>query len=266
MTSLITPILTLFLQDIDIFLIILVRILSFMLVIPILSGQLTTMAKVMFAVAFSFLLFSTGQVTAIAYDNSVPGYLMMIVKELFVGFTMGFSVYIIFNVFYFAGQLIDYQMGLSMVSVFDPILQIQVPIMGNVIYFFMAVILIQSGGLHMFISALSYSYQAVPVGFEQFFGNEALTFYIVNLMMDFFVIGVQLALPIVGTLLFIDIALGILVKTVPQMNVFVVGLPIKLLTGMAILYVTIPAFVDMFHYIYKLSYQVLSNTIGGMSP
>ena len=256
-----------FYERIDIFLVIFVRILTFVIVLPVLSGSsLPNMAKVMFSLAFAFMLFSTGQVEAIAYDGSVPGFVFVLIQEFFVGFTIGFVVYLIFNTIYFAGQLIDYQIGFSMVNVFDPQTQIQVPLTGNIFYFMMAALLVVSGGLHVLIAAMAYSFEVVPAGTEMLYENEALFMYIVGLLADFFIIGLRIAMPIAGSLILMDVALGILVKAVPQMNVFVVGLPMKLFVGLLILYLIVPNMVDMFNTIFDYSTRAADNAIGGLMP
>lgn len=259
--------LTYFLGRIDVFLLMTVRVLSFIIILPVLSGSsLTNIAKVLFAVSVAFMLFTNEIVVEIPIYSSVLGFLALVVQEFFVGITMGFVVYLFFTTIYLAGQLMDYQIGFSMVQVMDPFSQIQVPITGNLIYFFMATLLVVSGGLHVLISALAYSFEAIPIGRSLIFGNEKLYLYVVGLVADYLNIGLRMSMPVVGAILIIDVALGILVKAVPQMNVFVVGMPIKVLAGLMVLYITIPAFVSMFDMLFDASYKAVSSVIGGMSP
>ena len=256
-----------FYDRIDIFLIIFVRILSFILIIPVLSGSsIPNLAKIIFSVACAFMLFSAEQVPPIAVEHTVVSFLFILIQEFFVGVTLGFVVYLIFASIFFAGQMIDYQMGLSMVNVFDPQTQMQVPITGTLIHMTMMVMLIITGGLHLLVQALALSYVMIPVGTEILLENENLYMYIVGLLVDFFSIGIRIAMPITGSLIIMDVALGILVKAVPQMNVFVVGLPMKLLVGTLILYLIIPNMVQMFDTIFAYTDRVLGNVMGLLSP
>lgn len=256
-----------FYSKIDIFLLIAVRLLGFFLVLPILSGStLPSIAKVILTVSITYIVFATGIVTTVGYYDNVFGYVLLIIKELFVGFTIAFVVYVFFSVFYFAGQLIDFQLGYSMVNVFDPLLQTQVPVVGNLLYFFMGVFLVQSGGLNAFIEAICYSYKTIPIGGGSIIENKELLRYLISIMPQYFIIGMKIAMPIVGSILIIDVALGLLVKAVPQMNVFIVGMPIKLLAGLVILFCVIPSFTTMYDYVYTMSYKALMQVMGGLTP
>ncbi len=256
-----------FYNNIDLLLLIAVRIFGLLMIIPVLSGEyIPTMGKVALSVAIAFLLMTSNVVTQVNYDNNVAGYIILLVREFLVGFTIGVVVYLVFSVAYFIGQLIDYQIGFSMVSVFDPIMQIQVPIVGNLLYLMMGIFLIQAGGLYAFISAIFYSYKVLPPGTAEIIGNGNVVYYILSIITNYFVIGVQVALPLVGTVLIIDIALGLLVKAVPQMNIFVVGMPLKLFIGLIVFYLIMPIFYDVYDLLFNESYRAVVNIIKGMVP
>ncbi len=256
-----------FFSKIDIFLVIFIRIIAFFIVLPVVSGRnIPTTGKIILSVSIAYLLFKSEIVTSVNYHDTVVGYFMLLIKEFFIGFTMGFVVFLIFNIMYFAGQLIDYQIGFSMVNVFDPISQIQVPIVGNMLYLIASVLFIQTGGFHTFIFAMANSFTEIPIGSAMIVENQQLLLYIVGLLVDFFVISFKLALPIVGSILIIDVALGILVKAVPQMNVFVVGMPLKVLAGFILLYFLIPSIVEFFDVIYEAASKTIVNVIGGFAP
>ncbi|MCL2665120.1 MAG: flagellar biosynthetic protein FliR, partial [Defluviitaleaceae bacterium] len=117
-----------------------------------------------------------------------------------------------------------------------------------------------------FINAFFYSYSILPVGSANILGNPMLAWYMLELMADFFIVAVKIALPIVGSILVIDAALGIMVKAVPQMNVFVVGMPIKLLMGLLLLLmVGVPSLVTIYNYVFDLAHEALINVIWGMA-
>ncbi|MCL2565177.1 MAG: flagellar biosynthetic protein FliR [Defluviitaleaceae bacterium] len=254
-------------NNIDVLLIIMVRLIGFFMMVPLFSGTTVPMlVRIMFIVPLAYIIFTSGVVNAVYYQDSIVGLTVLMIREFFVGFSMSFVVYIVFTLMYLAGQMIDHQMGFAMVSVLDPVAQIQVPITGNLLNIMTILLLIRSGGFNYFIAAIYRSFEFLPVGQAQILNNEFLAHYILTLFVQYFVLGVQLAMPIVGTVLLIDVSMGFLVKAAPQMNVFVVGIPIKMAVGMLILYAVIPAFAHVYEFIEARSLDALFNIMGGLAP
>jgi len=254
-------------NNIDILLVVLVRLVGFFMMLPLFSGSsIPVTLRVMFIVPLAFIVYSSGVVTTIFYQDSVLGLGVLLIKEFFTGFSMSFAVYIIFTIMYMAGQFIDYQIGFSMVSVLDPVSQIQVPITGNLLNIFMLLILIRSGGFHVFVATIYRSFEVLPIGRAVVLNNSAVPMIIINLIMEYFALGVQLAVPIIGTIMIVDISMGFLVKAAPQMNVFVVGMPIKLIVGLVVLYAIVPAFGGIYDFIYEQAMEALLNVMGGLMP
>ena len=128
-----------------------------------------------------------------------------------------------------AGTFIDFQMGFAIANVVDPQTGAQSPVIGQYLYIFGLIFLLTVNGHHLLLDGIYYSYQFIPL--EQLwlpFGDEALAKYIVKSFSLMFMIAFQMAIPIVGSIFLVDVALGIIARTVPQFNVFVVGLPIKI--------------------------------------
>ena len=256
-----------FFNEIDLFLIIFVRILGFLIIVPVLStanipGQVKTAA----AAVIAWLIFISGKVSPVVYDESVAGFVIMAVKEFLTGFAAGFVVNLIFSVFYFVGQMIDYQIGFAMVSILDPLSQIQVPITGNMLYLFITVILVASGGLNAFLSAFFYSYDVLPVGASVLTDNPTLMVYMSDVMVRFLLIGVSVSMPVVGAILVLDVALGVLVKAVPQMNIFVVGMPVKVFIGLIVFMLIMPLLGSVYNLVFEESFKNIVNVIDGMAP
>lgn len=251
---------------VDVFLLILVRMLGFFIILPIFSGQNIPMAaRVSLSVYMAFLLI-TSQFISITYNNSVPAYVLLIIKEFLVGFILAFVVYMIFSIINFAGQLIDYQIGFSMVSVFDPVSQIQVPITGNLIYLIICALMIQTGGLNTIVNSIFQSYILLPAGQANLLGNSGLLENLVKMLISYITLGVKISTPIIGSIIILDIALGLLVKAVPQMNIFAVGMPIKLIVGLFILVAVASNFFAIFEMVFYESMKAISNVLRSISP
>jgi flagellar biosynthesis protein FliR len=256
-----------FYNEIDVFLVILARIIAFIVVIPIFTtSSVPITGKISFCFFFSYIIFSSGRYNEIVYTNTLLGFGMLLINEFIVGFILGFVIYSVFSVIFLAGQLIDYQIGFSMMSVFDPISQLQVPIVGNLFYFVITVFFIQSGGIHTIIAGLFYSYDAIPIGLSSIIGNNRLLNTFVELISEYLVLGVQIAIPIMGSILIVDVLLGILVKAVPQMNIFVVGMPLKLFVGLILLYFISPILTLVYEVLFDMTSKYFINTIRSLSP
>lgn len=251
----------------DIFLLIFVRMIGMIFIMPVIGGRsIPVVVRVGLALALASIVYSSGMVTEVFYYNSIMGYAFVIIKEFFVGFIIGFIVYFIFNATYLAGQLVDQQIGLSMISIFDPITQTQVPIMGNLFYFGVCALMIVSGGHRMIISTLFYSYKAIPVGAATIINNGALLNVFIEAMSQFFLIGTTIALPIIGIILVMDVVLGVLVKAVPKLNVFVVGMPAKIFIGLFGVWLIIPLFGKVYVHMYDVITELILQAIKVMMP
>jgi len=261
------PILVALFDRIDIFMLIMVRVTAFFIFVPILSGM-SIPVEVRLAVAFflSMAIFFSGMITVAIHYDTVAGFVMLMLTEFMAGALMGFMLFFIFNVLLFAGHFMDFSMGLAMASVIDPIQQIQVPVIGNVLFMSISALLVVNGGLHYFIYVFATSYNILPIGAANIIGNVPLVHFIVLQFVSFVLLAVQIALPIIGTMLVIDISLGVMVKAVPQMNVFVVGMPFKVLVGYFLMFsVMIPMLGQIYMAIFDHAFDVLIEVIWGMT-
>jgi flagellar biosynthetic protein FliR len=226
--------------NIDVFMLVMLRIIGFMIVMPVFSGQtLTPTVRAAFAFVCAIVVMSTGAVTAPEAAGLLE-YSLLIINEFLAGFIIGFTCSLMFSIFHMMGQQTDMRIGFSMVSVHDPITQVQTPITGNLFYFTFLVMFISQGGLSVIVFYVLATYQYIPPGNAFILGNESLSFTIVNLLSVYLEMGMKFALPIIAVTVIIDVALGILVKAVPQMNVFVVGMPLKVGVGLLTILLLIP--------------------------
>lgn len=251
----------------DLYMLIFVRIIGFLVFMPVIGGNNgIAMLKIGLAMAISTIIFTSGNITEVVYVNSIMGYFMLILKEFFVGAIISYIVFFVFNSVYFTGHMTDQQIGYSMANVFDPMTNNQVPITGNLYYFSLCALFIINRGHHMVITAIFYSYKSLPIGKSYILGNSGLFFGIINIMVEFFKIGFLFALPIIGVILTMDVVLGVLVRAVPKMNVFVVGMPLKVIAGLATLWVIVPIFSEIYYRIYNLVSELILNSIKVMMP
>lgn len=225
----------------EIFLLVLVRVSGIFVISPFFSSQnIPNTIKIGFSFILSILISLTLDIN-IALVESV--FVPIVIKELMVGLIIGFISYMYFTIFYIMGQLIDMKIGFGMVNVMDPQHRVQVPLMGNFYYILAFLILFSINGHHTVVNAVVDSYEFLPIG--EFSFRKDTAFFLINILSKTFVTGFKLAAPIITIIFLIDLLLGILARTIPQMNVFVVGMPLKILIGMLIVVVSIPIFYTM---------------------
>ncbi len=267
MDSIYTSFLTNIYSNVDLYLILVIRMLGFLIIMPILGGQnIPMMTKIGLSLTVAAILITTHKFDVVYYEENVIGYLFLILKEFLVGYIIGFVVYSFFSIFYFVGQLVDFQIGFSMVSVFDPVSQTQVPITGNLYYFMICALFLISNGHHSFLRALIYSYDAVPLGGAVLIGNNGLVITFLHVVISFFLIGFKIAMPVVGAILVVDVSLGLLVKAAPQMHIFSVGVPIKLIIGLMIIYIILPLFLGVSNSVFSEINKSVFSTIKELMP
>lgn len=249
------------------FFLISLRILGFFLVVPVFGGQsMPNTVKISISMASALILLTSQSVPL--YQGRGLSFAMFFaigIKELAVGLIMGFSVYFLVSVFYYIGQLVDFQIGFSMVQVMDPLTQTQIPLSGNLFYLTVAFLLLVAGAHYNFFRALFYSYTVIPIGQATLTSNSLLQTGL-NLFGTFFSFGFRTALPIVGTILVLEIALGILNKAAPQMHIFSVGMTLKIIVGLVILYVIYPMFLTVTNEVVREINRTLYMIINGMTP
>lgn len=253
-------------NNVDSLILIGARLIGLMILMPILSSKaLPRLGKLGFMFFISILIFTSkfNENLNVEYANSFIGFAIVFFKEFMIGYILGFSVYMVTSSIYFAGQLIDFQLGFSMVSIFDPISQLQLPISGNILSLMITTLLLITGAFDVFLDAVFFSYDKVPIGTVDIFVNETIMQIISNTMVYFLEFGLRIGLPIVGTILVVDVALGLLVKASPQMNVFVVGMPIKVLIGLVMFYLVMPMMLDIFDELFNYSSHMFYGIING---
>jgi len=156
-------------------------------------------------------------------------YLVMALLELITGIIYGWSASLIFEGVILAGQFIGLQMGFAQANILNPVSNTQRPLLSE-LYFLMTLFLFFAiDGHHLFILAFSKSYQAVPLG--HFVFNELVLQRIFYLFSQIFVVALIIAAPINGVLTLIDLLMGLIARTAPQMNVLILSFAIKIYIG-----------------------------------
>ena len=216
-----------------------------------------------FRIGFSFflalILFQTIDASIFALDHT---YIFLIVKEALVGLLIGLIAFIIVSALQVAGGFVDFQMGFAIANVVDPQTGAQSPLTGQYFYMIALLFLLAVDGHHLIIDGIFTSYQFVPIDAYLPLHEETIAEFIIQTFNYMFTIAFQMAIPIVGTLFLVDIALGIIARSVPQLNVFVVGLPLKIFVSFMAILIFLSLFMTAVENLFGTMLQTMRQLLG----
>jgi flagellar biosynthesis protein FliR len=183
-------------------------------------------------------------------------YVFSVSKEFLLGLIMGFIVSLIFSAVQMTGSLLDIQIGFGIINILDPQSGQQIPLIGNFKYILAIFLFLMINGHHLLLQALLASFKLIPPIHVVYTPHIAQL--LVDIMANMFVIALKISMPVLVALILTDVALGILTRTMPQLNIFVVGMPVKIFVGIFILVLALPFYIrfieggfnETFRYIY----------------
>jgi flagellar biosynthetic protein FliR len=249
---------------VTVFLLVFGRLAGFFVTLPIFSYRnIPTQFKIGFATFISIMIMFTIDIPVIELDLT---FVFLLIKEAIIGLVIGFVANIIMTAIQIAGNFIDFQMGFAIANVIDPQTGAQGPVIGQYLYIFALMFLLAVDGHHLLIQGAIHSFDVITVDQLIDLGQEGLLITAVNMFNQLFLIAFQMAIPIVGTLFLVDVTLGIVARTVPQLNVFVVGIPLKIGVSLFVLSLFMMAYIDLVkrlvHYVIDMM-DMLMRILGG---
>ncbi|MBP9996740.1 MAG: flagellar biosynthetic protein FliR [Lachnospiraceae bacterium] len=225
--------------DLEYFLCILVRVTMFVYVAPFFSQKgVPNQFKIVFSICLSGLLYGViGDHPALEYQT-VYGYAVIVMKEALTGLVIGYSTSICNTIIDFAGKIMDMETGLSMANLVDPTTGENGSITG-VMYQYAVMLMLFISGLHTYIlKALAETFILIPVNGAVFDTDKLLT-SIIKFLTDYITIGFRICLPVFAVMLLLNAVLGIMARVSPQMNMFAIGMQLKVLVGLCVVFFTI---------------------------
>lgn len=219
------------------FLLVLTRVGGIFTTAPVFSNfHITPMVRVTIAVALSFVFLPMAKYNPAGLDF-LP-FAMAIAKEAIVGIAMGFFASLLFAAVHMAASMIDLQIGFSFGSVVDPMNREQNAVLGQFYNMVAVLLFLAINGHHMMITGLAESFSVLPLG--QLSYTPALAGGVTQTFTVVFFAAMKIGVPVVGAVFLTDVALGILSRTVPQLNVLVVGMPAKIAVGLIAIFIMLP--------------------------
>ena len=237
-----------------------IRIAAFFLVTKILFPKGTPpILKGVLALIISFAIVSITDSSSVLEINNNFMIIVYLIGEVLLGIILGFLVNMIFEFVRMAGAFIDLQMGLSMMNVVDPNSNESVTIISNLTYYLALVMLFVSDGHHVIISCLIKSFEIIPVGKVQNMANSFEVF--LSTFIKYFEIGMRIAIPLIVVILISELAMALVSRSVPQINVMILGIPIKFILGLVTISALLPVTLKMLLYAFNGIDDIFENIL-----
>lgn len=226
------------------FILILCRMTSFFSAVPVFFPKgMPNLAKIGFSVVITYILMPMIDISNISENISLFGLFVFSIYEIIIGLTLGYLTNLCFSFARMAGQLMDFHVGFSMSSMFDPTAEDTSTLIGRILFWLSLMIFLLIDGHHMLIQSLLRTFETVQIG--TYIMNGDTISYIIRVFVEFFEIGIKISIPITLILLITNLVLGLASRSVPQLNVMILGMPIKILVGLGTLTLTFPMIIKL---------------------
>lgn len=242
-------------NEIETFLLIFTRISTIMALMPIFGSQSIPMqAKVAFWLILTMIIFRTNpsMQSVLIQSGNVPGFILSILKEILFGLIIGFVSSMLFTAVQIGGWLIDSEIGFGFVELMDPFNDEPVTVFGQFQVILFTILFLLFNGHYFFILSIQKSFETVPLTALRL-ENVSIAGGVVSIFAGIFVCAIKFAAPIFVTLLITEVALGVVARTVPQINIFFVGMPLKIVTGLMTAILVLP----MLSTLFRKTFEVL---------
>lgn len=251
------------LQNLDFFVLTFIRVTALILSSPIFGRRnIPNIAKIALCLCLTYIVYIANPLIPAFHINSVIEYVMLCFTEMLFGLIMGYVTTLFFSIVYTSGFYIDMQMGFGMVNIFDAQSNISAPVSGTIMNIIMIVVFFGVDGHHQLISILMRTFQSVPAGMVQLDLNMAVT--ALDVFITAFILSVNVALPFLASGLITEVVMGFIVRMTPQMNVFVVGLPLKVLVGLSMLSIVVPIYTRFTGTLFQEMFAAIEYMLRGM--
>lgn len=250
--------------DLEYFLLILVRVVGFIAVAPFYgTTNIPARVKIGLSVFVSILLYYTLTPAQAVEYNTVYGYSAIVLKEAVTGLILGFVVNICSSIVNFAGSIIDMEVGFSMVTLMDPATK-ETSSVSGIFYQYIVMLLLVATGMYQYIlKAFVESYTLIPVN-GAILRSEALLSSMIQFMGDSIILGFRICLPVFSVILILNAVLGVLAKVSPQLNMFAVGLQLKVLVGLSVMFFTASMLPGAADFIFTEMKTMMVSVVEGM--
>lgn len=247
------------------YLLIVVRVTCFVYLAPFFNMKNTpNRVKIGLGLCVSYLIYQILlPVEPLVYSNILE-YSVLVLKEAMVGLIIGFGANICMAIVNFTGSIIDMETGMAMATLFDPQTNQDTSISGVLYQYAMSLMLIVSGMYQYLLKAIVETYTLIPTN-GAIFDKDHLLSSMTTFMGNYLTIGFRICLPVFCAMLLLNAILGIMAKVSPQMNMFAVGIQLKMLVGLAILILAVTMLPSAADFIFTQMKVIVVDFVEGMT-
>jgi flagellar biosynthetic protein FliR len=251
-------------SDFNLFLLMTVRIVAMIEVAPLLSGQgVPQVAKLGLAGFAAAMAFPTVKAAGYMIPNDGMAFGLLIVGEALIGLVMGFFLTIVYSAFTTAGQFFSLQIGFGASETFDPLAEVELPLMGQFLNLIAMFIFVSTSGFQrLFLIGVQGSFRALRA-IDLVNRRSDIIQFLLRATGALFQQALILSMPVLGTLFIVSVAMGLLSKAAPQMNLLTEGFPISLAVTFFILLSALPFMMEAFSHLIDASFDDLGILVGG---
>ncbi|MEK6795604.1 MAG: flagellar biosynthetic protein FliR [Spirochaetota bacterium] len=259
-----------FVQFTQLYVLIMVRMFAILMVAPVYSSTvIPVQLKGILAFVITAILFPLIADKAGAVPTALVPFVLAAANEAMIGILIGFLMTIIFAAFQTAARFFEVQMGFGVTDTIDPLSQISIPIIGQFQNLIATLVFFAIKGHHLVILALYESYKSLPVLGTQSkkvftTGGGAIVDQLIHFTNAMFFVSLQLAFPILATLFVLTLALGLLAKAAPQMNMLMLGFPFQVAVGIITIMVITPMLVGTIADVLQVTFRDIFRFVDGL--
>jgi len=237
-----------FVNHFQVFLLVMVRLNAMIIVAPFFSsGVIPVRLKALLSFLMALVIFPAIASKGFNVSGNMGVYYLMIIREVATGIYLGFLVSIIFSAFQLAGQFFAVQIGFGMSEVLDPLAQVSIPLVGQLKNLIGLLVFLAMNGHHFLIEAIYRSYELAPVLSLDVSSTGKLFQYLMHSFSGMFIVALKIALPVIGIIFLISVSMGVLAKAAPQMNIMMLGFPLKIIVAFGIMLLISPLIIRIMH-------------------
>jgi flagellar biosynthetic protein FliR len=225
--------------QVQLFLLVFLRVTAIVMSLPIFSGNnVPNMFKAGLSLAVALALFPVIDLTVLP---EMTGWIFMtlgVISEVLLGLSIGLAIRLIMAGIQMAGQVSGYQMGLAIANIMDPATSVQTPILAQAFNLMAMLIFLAIDAHHWFFRALADSFAIIPpFGFVL---SSSFIGYLMQMAGTMFIIALKIGAPVIVVLILTSVSFGLMARTVPQMNIFIVAMPLKIVVGLLFVVFSLP--------------------------
>jgi flagellar biosynthesis protein FliR len=226
-----------------------IRLAALLLLTPLFAAaKVPNRVRVLLLIALALVLVSSMKVAPVEVPTNVAGLVQAALQEALLGALLAFGLFTAFGAFLFGGRILDFQMGFGVANLIDPVTNTQSPLIGSVLNLMAVVTFFLLNGHHLMIRGLAFSLEKIPPGSALVKMDISAIAAQFGLM---FVFGVTLMAPAIITLLLLDVGMAFMARTMPQVNIFIVGLPLKIFVGLSVLALSLNYFGPLLNRVFE---------------